>query len=184
MSSTSPLSSPCKTPSSEFLNLSLLNLSLCAFLLMNFFYFFYYKTIFSLSFLPTVAEHYHIPSLIPCKRKDFEAFVHINRRLFALFRFTWCLTYRIRKILQLWMFIVKQKRLHSIVVHQDHGWRSFSRGGETGDVVKNIFSKKYTSTNYNLYLRTFWKKIFYFFIQANHLQTTSVSAPNKTPPQC
>ena len=82
------------------------------------------------------------------------------------------------------MNIVKQKRLHSIVVHQDHCWRSFSRGGETGDVVKNIFSKKYTSTNYNLYLRTFWKKMYYFFIQANHLQTTSVSAPNKTPPQC
>ena len=47
-----------------------------------------------------------------------------------------------------------------------------------------IFLKKYTSTNYNLYLRTFWKKLFYFFIQANHLQTTSVSPPNKTPPQC
>ena len=49
---------------------------------------------------------------------------------------------------------------------------------------EEYFSKKYTSTNYNLYLRTFWKKLFYFFIQANHLQTTSVSPPNKTPPQC
>ena len=70
------------------------------------------------------------------------------------------------------MNIVKQKRLRSIVVPQDHGWRSFSRGGKTGDVVENIFFKKYTSTNYNLYLRTFWKKIFYFFVQPNHLQTT------------
>ena len=81
------------------------------------------------------------------------------------------------------------RRRSSWTRRQQNRWRVMMSSGtrnwvfyEDSTMVKLMtyfFLKKYTSTNYNLYLCTFWKKIFSFFVQAHLLQTTSVSAPNK-----